>query len=256
MTLESLLIHDANGVRLVTINRPHVLNALNSAVISELRKTIATAARIEDIKAIVLIGAGLKAFVAGADLAEMADMTPGQAEAFSLAMKALVNDIRFCPKPVIAAINGYCFGGGFELALACDVRMASQNASLALPEIKLGILPGGGGIIHLGRLIGHGPARAMVLTGEPISADRAYALGLITHLLAPSELEGAALDLATRMGSYGRTAFTQAKQVLNAVADTAFSGGDFLEAKAFGMCFDVPDSHQRIHSFLNRAQAS
>ena len=252
MTFDMLIIHDIDGVRFVTINRPQALNALNSVVISELRTAISSASVNDDIRAIVLIGAGIKAFVAGADLVEMADMTPRHAEAFSLAVKALVNDIRFCMKPVIAAINGYCFGGGLELALACDIRMASQRASFALPEIKLGILPGGGGIIHLGRLIGHGPARALILTGEPISADRAYELGLISHLVAPSELEGAALDLAAQMGSYGRTAFIQAKQVLNAVAETAFSGGDFLEAKAFGMCFDAPDAHQRIHSFLNR----
>jgi enoyl-CoA hydratase len=191
-----LLVERLGAVERLTINRPAALNALNAQLLDALEAAFGRLAGERAVRAVVLTGAGEKAFAAGADIKEMAGLGPLEAEALARRAKRLHDAIIACPKPVLAAINGFALGGGFELALACDLRIAAEGARFGLPEVKLAVLPGGGGTARLSRLIGPAVARALCLTGELIPAERAYALGIVSELVPAARLPEVALSKA------------------------------------------------------------
>ncbi len=188
MAYSTLLVENRDGIALITISRPDKLNALNNAVIGELDQ-VASRIHAEDaIRAVIITGAGEKAFVAGADIGELAQCSPSQARELSEKGNRVFRRIEQCGKPVVAAVNGFALGGGCELAMACHLRLASENAKFGQPEVKLGITPGYGGTVRLARLVGRGPALEMLLSGSPIDANEAYRLGLVNRVVPPNQL--------------------------------------------------------------------
>lgn len=249
---DCVMIQDLAGVRTITVNRPAQRNALNAAVIVALEDAIDDAANSHAVRALVLTGAGEESFVAGADIAEMMDASPEYAERIARAAARVHGRLRGCGKPSIAAVNGYCMGGGLELAIACDIRIAAKSAIFALPEIRLGIIPGAGGATRLARIIGDGPARALCLTGLQIDAARAYALGLVTELAEPAELKGLAQKRAVEIAAFSATALAQLKGILDRSADCDLAAAEALEQKAFALCFASPDQHEGMTAFLEK----
>lgn len=245
-------VADAGAVRTLTVNRPQQHNALNLASLAVLRRAIDDCMATPSVRAIVITGAGERAFIAGADIAGMVDASPQQAAVFSQAAAAVNDRLVQCPKPVIAAINGYCLGAGLELALACDIRVASTTAVFGLPEIRLGIIPGGGGTVRLARLIGSGPARAMCLSGSNLSAVRALELGLVTDVVDCADLKAAAQKVAGTLAAFGTIALSELKSVLNRVEDSDFATAEVLERKAFCLCFTISDQREGMKAFLEK----
>lgn len=245
-------ISDQAGVRTITVNRPEQHNALNRDVVEALGRAIEDAEGNAEIGSLVLTGAGDKSFVAGADIAEMMEASPEEAERIARNAASVHERLRRCGKPSIAAVNGYCMGGGLELAIACDIRMAATSAIFALPEIRLGVIPGAGGATRLARIIGDGPARALCLTGAPIDAARAFALGLVTELVEPAELKIAAQKRAAELAAFGAAALAQLKGVLDRSADCDLATAEALEQKAFALCFASPDQRKGMKAFLEK----
>lgn len=258
MNEDQPLVHvaDAGTIRTLTVNRPEQHNALNLPILAELRRAIDDCVATPSVRAIVVTGAGDCAFIAGADIVGMVDASPQQAAVFSQAAAAVNDRIVKCPKPIIAAINGYCLGAGLELALACDIRIASTTAVFGLPEIRLGIIPGGGGTVRLARLIGSGPARAMCLSGSNLSAARAFELGLVTEMVDFTDLKAAAQELAGTLAAFGAIALAELKSVFNRVEDCDFATAAALERKAFSLCFTVPDQREGMKAFLEKRKAN
>lgn len=240
------------GVVTLRVNRPAVLNALNAEVIAGLRAEIAAAVADEAVRCLVLTGSGEKAFVAGADISQFVTATPVTAERLALATKALHDDIAACPRPVIAAVNGLCLGAGLELALACDIRLAAATARFGLPEIRLGIMPGGGGTARLSRIAGAGAARALALSGESIDAERALALGIVSAVHPAAALAGAAADLAARLAGFSPLALAQLKSTLDTVASGDLESACRAEIKAFALCFATEDQKEGARAFLEK----
>lgn len=236
----------------ITINRPDALNALNQAVVGQLKACFHDATAEDSVRAIVLSGAGEKAFVAGADIKELIDLSPAEAERCALSAKAMHDAIRVCPKPVIAAINGYCLGGGFELALACDLRIAAETARFGMPEIKLGVLPGGGGTAQLSRIAGAGIARALCLSGDMITAERAYALGIVSEVVASDALARAAAAKAEELAALSPVAVRQVKSLLDVVGEVDLESAQAAEAKAFALCFASEDHTEGMQAFIEK----
>src|SRR5882762_6343959 len=199
MAFDTLLLEGGGAVALVTINRPQVLNALNSQTIDELRRVILDLKRDESVRAVVLTGAGEKAFVAGADINELALQTPTGGREHALSGQHVFDLVEHMGKPVIAAINGYALGGGCELAMACTLRLAADSAKLGQPEIALGLIPGYGGTQRLPRLVGKGHAMEIILTGTPITADEALRIGLVNRVCPAAELMGESRALAAQL---------------------------------------------------------
>jgi enoyl-CoA hydratase len=247
-----LLIEDRDAVRVVTINRPDKLNALNFAVLSELKAAIAAIAANPSVRAVVLRGAGEKAFVAGADIAELAGLNPIQARDFSRHGQAMMRGIETLGKPVIAMIRGYALGGGMELAMCCHLRIAADNAKFGQPEINLGVLPGFGGTQRLLRLAGQGAALELCLGGAPIGAQRAYELGIVTRIVPPEQLEEATFALAKQLAN-------AAPQALRGILDAVLIGGECgieagldYETQAFAVCTSTNDMREGTRAFLER----
>lgn len=256
MQSSDLVLYDRRGpVVTLTVNRPDALNALNAAVSATLAEAVERASADHQVRVLVLTGAGTRAFVAGADVTELVEMSPVEAEARALQAKALHDRFRRCRKPVIAAINGYCLGGGFELALACDVRIASRNAQFGLPEIKLGVLPGGGGVSRLIRLVGSATTRALCMLGETIDAERALALGIVHKLYAVDELMKEAASLADNLAAKSQVALAQIKELAETVADMDLDTAQLAEAKAFALCFTAPDQRALMRAFIDKSTA-
>lgn len=247
-----LLVEDIGPVRVLTLNRPDQRNALSRRMVALLGDAMDAVASEPRIRAVIITGAGDAAFAAGADIAHLREASPHEAERAAQAATNLHARVRRCPKPVVAAINGYCFGAGLELALACDIRIAGSAAAFALPEIKLGILPGGGGTVHLSRLIGSGPARAMCYTGAKIDAERAFTLGLVTEVVSPDALMPTAVALARQLAELSANALFQLKQVFTNNDDIAVAQGEALERKAFALCFADPDQREGTTAFLEK----
>lgn len=252
---ELVLSERRGSVVTLTVNRPDALNALNAAVGVALAEAVDRASTDRDVRVLVITGSGARAFVAGADVAELVEMGPREAEERALQAKALHDRLRRCRKPVVAAINGYCLGGGFELALACDIRIASRNAQFGLPEIKLGVLPGGGGVSRLTRLIGSSATRALCMLGETIDAERALALGIVHRLYPADELMAAAATLADELAARGEVALAQIKELAETVADMDLDTAQIAEAKAFALCFAAPDQRTSMRAFLDKSRA-
>lgn len=256
MTDEHLILVRRDGpVATLTVNRPRQLNALNAGVVAALGEAFAALSADRSVRVIVLTGAGDRAFVAGADIGEFVGATPEQALAIARGIRRVTAAMTEAPQPVIAAIGGFCLGGGFELALACDIRLAADTARFGLPEIKLGILPGGGGTVRLTKIAGSSVARAMAMTGEPIDAARAHALGLVAAVHPPGALAAEAAALAARLAALPRFALAQLKASLNAAVSAESETALAFEIQAFAQCFSHPDQAEGARAFLEKRPA-
>ncbi|MDO3376879.1 enoyl-CoA hydratase-related protein [Geoalkalibacter halelectricus] len=252
---EPVLLHTEEGIATLTINRPEVLNALNAELVESLRRHLAILDSDPRARVIILTGAGEKAFIAGADIGAMRDLDPLAARETALLAQEFLNDIERCAKPVIAAVNGYALGGGCELALACDLRVASENASFGQPEINLGIIPGWAGTQRLPRLVGKGRALEMILTGERIDAREAWRIGLVNRVVAPGELMDEARKLALRIAEKSQVAVRLAKEaVINGLEMDERRAGQY-EADLFGLCFATRDQKEGMTAFLEKRKA-
>tara|TARA_R110002167_G_scaffold199836_3_gene403150 strand:- start:28 stop:825 length:798 start_codon:yes stop_codon:yes gene_type:complete len=240
------------AVATVTVNRPDVLNALNTQVFTDLSACLTALAAREDVRVVMITGAGEKAFVAGADIKEMEGMSRAEAEARSWQGMRLYDQIRHQPQPVMARIRGYALGGGMLLAMACDIRVAGEGARFGYPEIRLGIFPGTGGTVLIDRLFGAGAARALCLTGEHFSARRAYELGIVTHLVADDAVAEEAGRLAQSMAGYSPLAMRELKGVLNASLELDFESARAAEIAAYGRCFDSLDRAEGMRAFSEK----
>lgn len=252
MSFENLLINDRDAVRTVTVNRPDKLNALNRKTLEELHQAMIDAHGDDDVRVIVMTGSGEKAFVAGADIGEIREQTAVEARAFSSEGQTLMSLIQRSDKPVIAAINGFALGGGMELALGCHLRIASSNARLGLPEIKLGIMPGFGGTQRLLRLVGTTKALEMALTGEPIKAERAEQLGILNRVVEPEELEATVSELAESLAQAAPEAVRGILQAINQGADADLETGLALETARFALCCATEDMKEGTSAFLEK----
>jgi enoyl-CoA hydratase len=255
MAYRNLEITHRGAVRTIIVNRPDKLNALNRDTLNELTLAFAQAAQDDAVRVVVLTGAGEKAFVAGADIAEMNGYTPVQAQAFSRAGQRLMSSIERLGKPVIARIQGFALGGGMELAMACHLRVASEKAKFGQPEINLGLIPGFGGTQRLLRLAGRGPALELCLTGAVINAQRAYDLGVITRLVAPEALDEAVNTLADQLALAAPLA---AAGILDAVlqgGESAIDQGLEFETQGFALAFSTEDMREGTTAFLEKRKA-
>ncbi|PCC67372.1 short chain enoyl-CoA hydratase [Nannocystis exedens] len=252
---DTLLVSDDARVRVVTISRPKALNALNPEVIAGLSQVLddtAAAARAGDVRALVLTGAGEKSFVAGADIAAMADMSVGTAREFARAGHGVGEALAGLPIPTIAAVHGFALGGGCELALACDFIYAAENAKFGQPEVKLGVIPGFGGTQRLARRVGLARALELCLTGDTIDAAEAARIGLVNRVLPAAELLPAALATARKIAEMGPVAVAEAKRVLHAGAGLPLAQANALEIEAFAGLFDTADQKEGMAAFLGK----
>src|SRR6202158_6040024 len=234
MTYENILLEKKNSIAYVTVNRPKVLNALNGATIEELRAAFHELKQDASIRVTILTGAGEKAFVAGADIGELAQRDPVSGKDFAHRGQAVLDLIENLGKPVIACVNGFALGGGCELPLACTMRLASDNAKLGQPEVKLGILPGYGGTQRLPRLVGKGLAMQMILAGEMITAEGAHRMGLVNEVTAPAELIPRAEAIAAKIIANAPLAVQYAMEAVNRGMEMTLSEGLYLGGGVFG----------------------
>ena len=252
MSYDNLLLARDGAVALVTINRPKVLNALDSQTIDELRRAMLELQRDEAIRAIVLTGAGEKAFVAGADINELAVQTPTSGREHALKGQHVLDLIENLGKPVIAAINGFALGGGCELAMACTLRVAADTARLGQPEIALGLLPGYAGTQRLARLVGRGRAMALILTGAPIPADEALRIGLVNRVVPAAEVMAAAGALAAELAKSAPIAMRYIINAINKGSEMPFAEACQYEATLFGLVASTDDMREGTRAFLEK----
>lgn len=250
MAYESLLCGIRDGIAEVTVNRPDKLNALNSSLIGELDACMGALARDGAVQAVILTGAGPKAFVAGADIGELADLTAAAAERLARRGQALMDRIENLGKPVVAAVNGFALGGGLELAMACSFRYAADTARLGLPETGLGLIPGYGGTQRLPRLVGRGRALELILSGDMIDAPTALALGLVNRVVPAAELPEAARAAAAKLTARSPLALRAALQAVGDGLAMPQDGGCRLEAALFGVCGASADAREGCAAFL------
>ena len=255
MTLETLLYEVDDGIAVITINRPDKLNALNALVIHELSHAFHQARSDGAVRGVVLTGAGAKSFVAGADIKQFPDLDALEGHRFALRGQAVFNRIEEMPKPVVAAVNGYALGGGCELALACHLRVASENASFGQPEVTLGIIPGYGGTQRLPRLIGRGLATELILTAERISAQRAYEIGLVNRVVPRDDLLETAKEIIATITAKAPLAVGMALEALRA-SDLPLHEGLRHEAALFGQTCATDDFKEGVAAFLERRKAN
>jgi enoyl-CoA hydratase len=249
----SLLLTDtANGIRTLRINRPDKLNALNRAVIDALDAAFTEAAQDDAVRVIVLTGVGNKAFVAGADIAEMNTLTPVQGRDFSLHGTRMMRRIEKLPKPVIAMINGYALGGGLELAMSCHLRIAADTAKVGQPEINLGLIPGFGGSQRLLRLCGRAATLELCLTGAPITAERALQLGIVNRVVPAAELEAETGKLAAQLARSAPLALRGLLDCVNVGGECSLDEGLEYEAAQFGLMFATQDMREGTSAFLQK----
>lgn len=241
-------------IALITVNRPKALNALNREILLELEQAFSRVAEDEAIGIAILTGSGSKAFVAGADIAAMQALSPLEARAFASLGHRLMQQIESCPKPVIAAVNGFALGGGCELALGCDIRIAAEGARFGQPEINLGIIPGFGGTQRLGRLIGKGRALELILTGEMIDAAEAHRIGLVNKVVAADQLLDTATAMAEKICSKGSYALQLAKQAVSNGLELDLDRANRYEQELFGLCFATADQQEGMQAFLDKRQ--
>jgi enoyl-CoA hydratase len=255
MTFDNLLVERGDGAAIVTINRPNVLNALNSATIDELRRVMLDLKRDDAVRAIVLTGAGEKSFVAGADINELAVQTPTSGREHALTGQHVFDVIENLGKPVIAAINGFALGGGCELAMACTLRIAADSAKLGQPEINLGLLPGYAGTQRLPRLVGKGRAMEMILTGAPISADEALRIGLVNRVVPAAELMTEARKLGGQLAKSAPVAMRYIISAINKGVEMPFAEACQYEATLFGLVSSTEDMREGTKAFLEKRKA-
>jgi enoyl-CoA hydratase len=255
MESENLIVTKNESFAQVTVNRPSVLNALNEKTRQELVQTFSDLARDLTVRAIILTGSGDRAFIAGADIQEFEGWGAVAGAESCYRGQAVCDRIETVGKPVIAAINGFALGGGCEIAMACHLRIASSKAKIGQPEINLGIMPGYGGTQRLARLVGEGRAMEMVLTGDAISADEAYRIGLVNKVVAPEELMPTARVLAEKLASKGPLAVRHAMEAIHYGLQGSLAEGLRHEAHLFGLCFATEDKNEGVRAFLEKRPA-
>jgi len=255
MPFDTLLLERDGAVATVTINRPRVLNALNSQTIDELRRAILDFKRDDSVRVVILTGAGEKAFVAGADINELAVQTPTGGREHALRGQHVFDVIENMGKPVIAAINGYALGGGCELAMACTLRLAADTAKLGQPEVALGLIPGYAGTQRLSRLVGKGRAMEMILTGGPISADEALRIGLVNRVYPAAELMTEAKKLAQQLADAAPIALRYIINAVNKGLEMPFAEACQYEATLFGLVASTDDMREGTAAFLQKRKA-
>jgi enoyl-CoA hydratase len=253
--LRNLLLERDGPVAIVTVNRPAVLNALNTQTMDELRRTILALGSDEDVRAVILTGAGEKAFIAGADINELAVQTPAGGKDHAAAGQRVFDLIEHMGKPVIAAINGYALGGGCELAMACTLRIAADTARIGQPEINLGIIPGYGGSQRLARLVGRGRALELLLTGDPITAQEAHRLGLVNRVVPAAELMAEARTLAATLAAKAPIAVRYILEAVNRGLQMGLADAQAFEATLFGLVASSEDMREGTRAFLEKRRA-
>ncbi len=256
MNFENILFEKKDSIAYITINRPKVLNALNSATMGELR-TIFTQLKDErDVRIVILTGSGEKSFVAGADIGELQKNNPIKAKEYTHRGQAVLDLIENLGKPVIACINGFALGGGCELAMACTMRLATENAKLGQPEVKLGIIPGYGGTQRLPRLVGKGTAAQLLLTGEMISAQEAHRIGLVNEVVPPGQLISRAETIAQAIIKNAPLAIQYCLEAVNHGMEMTLQEGLYLEATLFAVCCATEDKKEGTTAFLEKRSAN
>ncbi|GAC1432840.1 MAG: enoyl-CoA hydratase-related protein [Terriglobales bacterium] len=255
MTFENILFEKKNSIAYVTVNRPKVLNALNMATMEELRSAFTAIKDDREIRVAILTGSGEKAFIAGADVAELSKHDAVSAKEYTHRGQSVLDLIENLGKPVIACINGFALGGGCEIALACTIRLASETAKLGQPEVKLGIIPGYGGTQRLPRLVGKGMAMQLLLAGEMINAQEALRIGLVNEVTPAPELLPRAEALAQKIIANAPLAVQYAMEAVNKGLDMSLSEGLYLEATIFGICCATEDKTEGTTAFLEKRPA-
>jgi len=252
MAYENLLVERDGAVTTVTVNRPKALNALNPATLWELQRCCDELRQDKTTRCMVITGAGARAFVAGADIAAMEQMSAIDGRSFALFGQGVMRQLELLPIPVVAAVNGFALGGGLELALACDLILTSATAMFGQPEINLGIIPGFGGTQRLARRIGLEAARLLIYTGEMIGAEEALRLGLVARVLPPDELLPEVKKLAATLAGKAPVALQQAKAAINTGSDIDLDDGCRYEAEAFAVAFGTTDRAEGMRAFLEK----
>lgn len=247
-----VLVTDADGIRRITVNRPDKLNALNAATLDALQAAFDAAATDDAVRVVVLTGAGPKAFVAGADIAEMADLRPTEGRDFSLRGQRLMRSIETLPKPVVAMVNGFALGGGLELAMGCHLRIAADTAKVGQPEIGLGLIPGFGGSQRLLRLAGRAATLELCLLGAPVTAERALQLGVVNRVVPAAELEAETLKVATQLAASAPLALRATLDVVNIGGECGIEEGLQYETAQFGLMFATDDMREGTRAFMER----
>jgi enoyl-CoA hydratase len=255
MGYENLLFDVKDQIARITFNRPNVLNALNLQTLDELADCLESVRRDDAIRVLILTGAGEKAFVAGADINELARQTPLEGKDTALRGQGVFGRLETLGKPSIAAINGFALGGGCELALACTMRIASRNAKLGQPEVKLGVLPGYGGSQRLARLCGKGIAQELILTGDMISAEEAFRIGLVNHVTEAGDLLATAESIARKIIANAPLAVKYSMEAIGKGMEMPQEEGLFLEAALFGLCCATEDMREGTRAFLEKRPA-
>jgi enoyl-CoA hydratase len=253
---QPIIFNVENNIAIVIFNRPKALNALNSSLLNEFSGVLKKIANDESIRVLVLTGAGDKAFVAGADINELAECDTLSGKHFSKAGHETIGRLNTLSIPVIAAVNGYALGGGSEIALACDFIYAAENAMFGLPEITLGLIPGFGGTQRLPRLIGSNRAKELIFTGRMISAAEAEKLGMVNRICPPETLMEETLKTASNIAVKGRVSLREAKQAINAGMDVDLASGCNIEINAFSLCMASIDAKEGTSAFLEKRKAN
>ncbi|MDH3345029.1 MAG: enoyl-CoA hydratase-related protein [Desulfobacteraceae bacterium] len=256
MAYKNIIFKEEKGIATITFNRPEVLNALNEASLQEFSNALDAVASDEDIRVLVLTGAGEKSFVAGADITEFLRFNVLKAKIFAETGHGLIHRLQELPIPVIAAVNGFALGGGCEIVIGCDFIYAAENAMFGLPEINLGIIPGFGGTQRLPRLIGKNMAKEMIFTGKMISAAEAHAVGWVNTVCPQDELMAEVMKTATIIASKGKASLRAAKQAINSGMDVDLKTGCRIEIDAFAICLSSPDAKEGTLAFLEKRKAN
>ncbi len=252
--LKFVLKEYVENVLIIKINNPGALNALNSEVLSEIGEAFDEASKDSNVNAIILTGEG-KAFVAGADISEMSTLNAEQGKAFGEHGAGVFRKIETTPKAVIAAVNGFALGGGCELAMACDIRLASEKAKFGQPEVTLGITPGFSGTQRLSRLVGLGKAKELIFTGNIIGAKEAKEIGLVNEVVEPEKLMEVALEMAKKIASNAQIAVRYSKEAIDRGYQTDINSAIDIEANLFGLCFATEDQKEGMKAFLEKRKA-
>jgi enoyl-CoA hydratase len=243
----------SEGIATITFIREKALNALNIETISELDQAISKI-KEDNVRVLVFKGSG-RAFIAGADITEFTGRTAAEIKAFSMSLQHVLNEIEILPIPVIAAINGFCLGGGNELAMACDLRIASSKAFFGQPEIKLGIIPGAGGTQRLPRLVGKTVAKEMIFLGDNISSEKALSIGLVNKVVEPEELDSTINDLSKKLARGPSFALAQAKEAIDRGSEMSWLDAIQMESNVFSLCFSHEDMTEGVAAFLEKRKA-
>lgn len=253
--MNNIIFTVENEISVITINRPKALNALNSDTLLELKILLSEIESRKDIKVVIVTGSGEKAFVAGADITEMVNATPMEGRRICILAHESFAKLENMPQVTIAAVNGYALGGGCELSIACDIRIASENAKFGQPEVNLGILPGFGGTQRLPRLIGKGRAKEMIFTAEMVDAEEAYRIGLANKVVPKDALMNTCKEMAEKIVSKASYSVSLAKSAINTGLDIDLASGCKFETDLFALAFSTKDKHEGMSAFLEKRKA-